>query len=100
MCCHLDGFLKVSSEKINEYFQKLSINNEEEKINLRDIVTKISIENLPEEQEALLSKIKAKTVAELQSELRKYPTKIKVMLHPLSTTTAITKNHNLPDFFV
>ncbi|MDR3179429.1 MAG: hypothetical protein LBT70_00835 [Holosporaceae bacterium] len=100
ICCNLGGFAEISTEKINEYFQKLSINNEEEKINSQDIVTKISVENSPEEQEAQLAKIRAKSVAELKAELRRYPTKIKVVLHPLSTTKAIRKNHPIPDFLV
>ncbi|MDR2794795.1 MAG: hypothetical protein LBB12_03395 [Holosporaceae bacterium] len=100
ICCNLGGFSEIPVEKTNEYFQKLSINDEGEKINSQNIVTQISVENLPEEQEAWLAQIKAKSVAELKDELRKHPTKIKIKLHPLSTSKAIIKNHNIPDFLV
>ncbi|GHU12716.1 hypothetical protein FACS189449_06900 [Alphaproteobacteria bacterium] len=100
ICCNLDGLNEIPPEKLNEYFHQLQIANDTPKMNKEDIVMKISVANMPEEQEELLSKIKAKTPAELKSELRKYPTKIKIMLHPLSTMRVITKDYQIPDILV
>jgi hypothetical protein len=58
----------------------------------------VEIKNPPEEQETILSKSNAKTIAELEHELRIHTTKIKIQLHPFSTTRAIVRDIKLPDF--
>jgi hypothetical protein len=92
---------KNSIEKINRYFNELSIEEEKSsRIRPDDIVTSVEIKNCPEEQEEILSKENAKTIPELESHLKKHRTKIKIHLRPLTTTRVISKNINLPNFYV
>ncbi|MDR1361863.1 MAG: hypothetical protein LBJ16_01445 [Holosporaceae bacterium] len=100
IACNVAGFSEVPSEKLDSYFQNLSLGVEENKIEAGDIVTQILVENLPEEQEEILQQSGAKTVVDLRAELKKHPTKIKILLHPLSTTRVVSKDIKLPDFLI
>ncbi|MDR2724445.1 MAG: hypothetical protein LBB25_04605 [Holosporaceae bacterium] len=88
--------LSKSFEKLNSHM--IQVMDDKSRINPADIVRKIEIENTPEEQIAILAKAKAHSSSELKDELKKYATKIKLSLHPLSTTKVITREINLPDF--
>lgn len=82
-------------EKLNGV--KIEIPNDESRINPADIVRKIEIINPPEEQLAALSSATHRSVSELKSELNKRATKIKVSLHPLTSTRVVTREVNLPE---
>jgi hypothetical protein len=97
-CNALSEFAEIPLEKLNAYFKSLSIPAGENRICLEHIVTKVQVENSPEEQEDILSKSSAKTAEELRSVLKKHPTKIKVFLHPLNTAKVVFRDVNLPDF--
>jgi hypothetical protein len=79
-------------ERLRAY--KIEIDDDDSKINPADIVKNVQIENPPEEQIATLSQTTAHSVAELQKKLK--PTKIKLTLHPLSTTRSIVREITLP----
>ncbi|MDR3151224.1 MAG: hypothetical protein LBT67_00030 [Holosporaceae bacterium] len=97
-CNASSGFTEIPLEKLNTYLKNLSITAGENRVGLEHIVTKVLVENLPEEQEDILGRSDAKTTAELRSILKKHPTKIKVFLHPLNTARVVSKDVNLPDF--
>ncbi|MDR0678509.1 MAG: hypothetical protein LBF44_03165 [Holosporaceae bacterium] len=82
-------------EKLNSY--EIKISEDDSKINPADIVKNIEIKNPPEEQISILSSMTARNASELQNELEKHPTKIKVSLHPLNTMKVVTREITLPD---
>jgi hypothetical protein len=82
-------------EKLDAY--EIKIAEDDSKINPADIVKNIEIKNPPEEQISILSSMAARDVSELQRELERHPTKIKISLHPLSTTKVVTREITLPD---
>jgi hypothetical protein len=73
------------------------IQDDDSRVNPGDIVTDIEVKNPPEEQTAHLVQMKAKDISELKDELRKWATKIKISLHPLSTTRVVSRELDLPD---
>jgi hypothetical protein len=85
-----DGFEKLASYKIE-------VPDDDSKIHPADIVKNIEIKNPPEEQLEILSQTTAKNAAALQQELKKHGTKIKISLHPLSTTRVIVREIALPN---
>ncbi|MDR1982799.1 MAG: hypothetical protein LBQ08_03320 [Holosporaceae bacterium] len=91
-CCDSDQLRNF--EKLNSY--EIEIADDDSKINPADIVKNIEIKNKPEEQISILSSKAARNVSELQNELKKHPTKIKVSLHPLNTSRVITREITLP----
>ncbi|MDR2780979.1 MAG: hypothetical protein LBB21_00765 [Holosporaceae bacterium] len=92
-CCVAD--LSDNFDRLN--FYEIDVTEDENKINPADIVRKIEIKNTPEEQIEILSNENARNSSELQSVLKKHGTKIKISLHPLSTTRVVTREVRLPD---
>lgn len=97
IACTLNNIV-FSNEKIQRYFNGLTFKDDEIIINPEDIVDSVEIINDPEKQEQLLLLSDAKTISELESLLKKHPTKIRVKLHPLNTMRVINRDINLPDF--
>ena len=105
-CCNFDGIESEENDqqtieaKLNEYFSKLQLQDNQVRVKPDDIITGIEVHNPPEEQEVAISKKTFFSVSELESQLKQYKTKIKIHLHSLSTARVIVKNENLPDFFI
>ncbi|MDR0677205.1 MAG: hypothetical protein LBF57_00820 [Holosporaceae bacterium] len=78
--------------KLNSYV--IEIADDESRVQPADIVKNIEIKNSPEEQIELMHQSFDKTL----EELKKHATKIKLSLHPLSTTRSIIREINLPNF--
>ncbi|MDR1335109.1 MAG: hypothetical protein LBJ19_02450 [Holosporaceae bacterium] len=83
---------------LNNYMNALEIMPEETELAMEDIVTDVKITNSPEEQEDMLAQQEAKSVNELKNQLKVHATKIKVTLHPFSTTREIVREIDLPEF--
>lgn len=101
IACSLKKHINNSLDKINEYMRSLQIPIEEKsKIALDEIVKDVEITNPPEEQEKILAQADAKSISDLESELKRHPTKIKVSLAPLSSGCIISRFLKLPDIFL
>lgn len=104
-CCS-HNFSENIAEQIDEYLRDLESENQKEngdtnsssQFSLADIVRDVEVINPPEEQEKILRNSNAKSVAELESLLKKHPTKIKVFLASLKGSAS--KNINLPKLFL
>ncbi|MDR1551668.1 MAG: hypothetical protein LBS14_03260 [Holosporaceae bacterium] len=88
--------LSRSFDKLNSY--EIRVDDDESRVNPGDIVQKIQVENPPEEQIEVMSRMVAHSGAELEQILRKCVTKIKLFLHPLNTARLISREIMLPDF--
>lgn len=71
-----------------------------EGINPTDIVTGIEVKHLPAEQIEVLQSSSFSSIQHVKETLKKYVTKIKVILHPQNTMRELTKNIVLPDFVI
>lgn len=85
-------------EKIKNYQFKVDKNSDQ--IEMEDIVKDVTVENPPEEQEALMTAEQFSSLSEAKSFLRSHATKIKVALHPLSAKREISNIINLPNLEV
>jgi hypothetical protein len=98
IACSVNNFAGVSIEKMNSYFNELSIEPDESAIKPENIVSEVNVKNPPEEQEEILSRMNAETALELERRLRKHKTKITIYMHPLNTSYIIRRDAHLPDF--
>ena len=96
-CCPSGNFENYQT-KLNDYCQKLQVNEVDCCPKVMDIVTGIEIQNHPEEQEKILAETEFENLENLKSKLRSHATKIKVALHPLSVMREIRNKIKLPNF--
>ncbi|MDR3156048.1 MAG: hypothetical protein LBT90_03030 [Holosporaceae bacterium] len=83
---------------LNDYVNTLQIAPEENLPRAEDIVRNVEVVNSPEEQEDMMAQLSAKSIKELENQLKAHGTKIKVALHPFSTTREIAEEIDLPEF--
>ncbi|MDR2107814.1 MAG: hypothetical protein LBO73_04870 [Holosporaceae bacterium] len=76
---------------------EIPIVDDNDRGNSAPVVKRIEIKNSPEEQISLLSAANAGSVSELENELKRHATKIKLSLCPLNTVRAVVREINLPD---
>ena len=96
-CCPSGNFENYQT-KLNDYCEKLQIDELDCCPKVTDIVTGIEIQNPPEEQEKILGETEFKNLENLKSQLRSHTTKIKIALHPFSVMREIRNKIKLPNF--
>ena len=99
----LNKHISDSLDQINTYIDTLKIADNEKstmKIDLQDIIKDVEVMNPPEEQEKVLAQTYAKSISELESQLKKHSTKIRLSLAPQNFGYTKSRDLNFPEFLL
>lgn len=100
IACYNFNVSKISLEelnqKINKYIENIDIKTSDE-LHISNIIKSIEIINPPESQINICENSQ-KSVKEIENNLMKCPTKIKMQFHPISTVRRISNAINLNNF--